>query len=279
MTLLKTIDIAVISLTATAEKEKNVENACRLVREAASRGAQWVCLPEMFPFHGPYNEIFQMGESENGPLNARLSSLTKDLNIVLFAGSVGERPEGATSGKVYNTQYVFGRDGQILAKYRKVHLFNLLDASGKTLHCESEGYLAGGSFTRCVVDGWNVGLATCYDLRFSGMFEKLSSPEPLDVLITPSAFTQQTGMYHGELLCRSRAIESLCYVIASNQVGVHSPGKASYGHALVVDPWGSKICDTGNRIGVATARISKDSIRDWRAQLPVLSNRRSDIYS
>lgn len=272
------LDIAVCSVTANADKEANIEKAVSLVREAASRGASWIFLPEMFAFHGPYDLLFSKAEEENGPLNETLRNLANELKIVLFAGSVAERPEGAKSGKVFNTQYVFGRRGDIIAKYRKTHLFNLTGSDGKPLYCESDGYLAGDALTTLDVDGWRVALATCYDLRFPEMFSKLAQAKPIDLLAIPAAFTQQTGMYHWELLCRARAVEQLCYVAAANQVGVHSPGKVSYGHAVIIDPWGNVLSDTGNRTGVAMARISKDSIAHWRAQLPALANRRPEIY-
>lgn len=275
---LETLDIAVCSVTANSDKEGNIERATAQVREAASRGAQWVFLPEMFSFHGPYDQLFSKAETEDGPLNQHLSKLARELNVVLFAGSVGERPYNATSGKVFNTQYVFGRTGQIIAKYRKTHLFNLLGQDGKPLYCESDGYMAGDALTTFQLEGWQIALATCYDLRFPEMFARLASSGPIDLLAIPAAFTQQTGMYHWELLCRARAVEHLCYVAAANQVGLHSPGKVSYGHAVVIDPWGNVLSDTGNQTGVAVTRISKKSIAHWRSQLPALANRRPEIY-
>ena len=272
------IDIAVCSVTAVPDKEANIDRAIALVREAASRGAEWVFLPEMFAYHGPYDQLFSKAETEDGPLNQTLAKLAGDLKIVLFAGSVAERPAGATSGKVYNTQYVFSRTGQMIAKYRKAHLFNLLGQDGKPLYCESDGYLAGDALTTFDLDGWRIALATCYDLRFPEMFSKLAASGPIDLFAIPAAFTQQTGMYHWELLCRARAVEHLSYVAAANQVGTHSPGKASYGHAVIIDPWGNVLADTGNQTGVATSRITKKSIGHWRAQLPALANRRPEIY-
>lgn len=273
-----TLDIAVCSVTANNDKDTNIKRAVELVREAASRGANWVFLPEMFAFHGPYDQLFSKAEEESGPLNETLSQLASELKIVLFAGSVAERPAGAKAGKVFNTQYVFSRSGEIIAKYRKTHLFNLMGQDGKPLYCESDGYLAGDSLTALEIDGWRVALATCYDLRFPDMFSRLAKDEPIDLFAIPAAFTQQTGMYHWELLCRARAVEHLCYVAAANQVGTHSPGKVSYGHGVIIDPWGTVLADTGNRTGVAMARISKEAIVHWRSQLPALVNRRPEIY-
>jgi predicted amidohydrolase len=275
---MESLKIAVCSLTATSDRNKNIEIAFDLVKRAAADGADWIFLPEMFTFHGSYEQLFANAEFEDGPLNQKFSKFAKENNVVVFAGSVGERPKGATSGKVYNTQYIFDRSGSIVGKYRKVHLFNLKSQDGSSLYCESDGYLAGDQVVRVSVEGWEVGLSTCYDLRFTEMYAKLVQKGPLDLLAIPAAFTLQTGMYHWELLCRARAVENLCYVAAANQVGLHSPGKASYGHSLVVDPWGQTIASTGNQIGFAISRVSKESLNRWRSLLPVLSNKRHEVY-
>jgi predicted amidohydrolase len=272
------MSVAIISLTATSDKSKNLELAFGLAREAVDRGASWVLLPEMFSFHGAYSELWQNAEFADGQLNQRLAAFAREHQVVLFAGSVPERPKGSSSGKVYNTQYVFGRQGDLLAKYRKTHLFNLKDTSGQALYCESDGYLAGTTLVSFNLEGWRIGLATCYDLRFPGVFESLATDGPLDCIVLPSAFTFQTGVYHWELLARARAVEQLCYVLAPNQVGVHSPGKQSYGHGLVIDPWGTIIANTGHRPGMALAAIHKSSITACRAQLPAISNRRPEVY-
>jgi len=270
--------VAVVSTTATSNKGDNIAKALAGAQEACGKGADWVCLPEMFAYHGPYENLWENAEFEDGPLNQKLAQFARKNNVILFAGSAGERPQGSNDGKIFNTQYVFGRDGSLIAKYRKTHLFNLLDAGGQKLYCESDGYLAGDRTVTLAVDGWQIGLATCYDLRFPDFFSKLNQGPKLDCLMIPSAFTLQTGMYHWSVLLRARAIEHLCYVIAPNQVGQHSPGKASYGHALIVDPWGTIIADTANRPSTAIATISKDTIASCRSQLPSLNNQRPELY-
>ncbi len=272
------IRAAVVSITATSDKKSNLENVFTMAEAAVIDGASWISLPEMFAFHGSYPELWDHAEFEDGPLNARLSEFARKHGVIVFAGSVGERPEKSTGGKVYNTQYVFGRKGELLAKYRKTHLFNLKDPTGKALYCESDGYLAGDSLVTLSVDGWRVGLATCYDLRFPGVFSTLTKAQPLDCLMIPAAFTLQTGMYHWELLLRAKAVENLCYVVAPNQVGTHSPGKQSYGHGMIVDPWGTTIADTGHLPGVAVAAMTQDRIKTCRSQLPAIDNRRPELY-
>jgi predicted amidohydrolase len=279
LTNLQTIRVAIVSVTATSDKPKNIAQAFSQAETAVGFGADWIALPEMFAFHGPYADLWEQAEFEDGPLNQRIAAFAKQHQVVVFAGSVGERPKGSVGGKVYNTQYVFGRQGELIGKYRKTHLFNLKDPTGKPLYCESDGYLAGDTLTTAVIDGWRVGLATCYDLRFPDLFSSLAKPASLDCLIIPSAFTQQTGMYHWELLVRARAVENLCYVIAANQVGIHSPGKQSYGHGILVDPWGTVLADTGHLPGVAIGHMAKDRVTSCRAQLPAIDNRRPDVYT
>lgn len=279
--------LASICMTSGADKDKNIRDAIQWVRDAAAKGADWVLLPEVFTYIGPYEAIYANGEDDNGPLVRSLAKLAKELSIVLFAGSFGERPgpqegvslEGRTGHKrVYNSSYVFGRDGQTLGKYRKTHPFNLMDAAGQPLYCESDGFLSGDTLVTLDVDGYHVGLAICYDLRFPRLFERLAKDRPLDVILLPSAFTTQTGMDHWEVLIRARAIEQQAYVYASNQVGESAPGKSCYGHSMIVDPWGYVLANTGGTPAIAMAEISLERIAAVRARLPALSNRRPEIY-
>ena len=281
---------AAVCMNTTGDKARNVAAAEAHIRSAAASGAHWVMLPEIFAWHGPYTDIFEHAETEDGPLNQKLSSLAKELKIVLFAGTVGERPGTGDQRrsdlvskqgdkKVFNTSYIFGRDGALIGKYRKTHLFNLISPSGTPSYCESDGFLAGNTAKTLTIDGLKVGLSICYDLRFPEYYCKLSAAGPVDVIAVPSAFTLATGMYHWELLLRARAVEWQAFVIAANQTGIHAPGKASYGHAMIVDPWGHKLADTGNQTGLARAVLSKEKILHYRAQLPALANRRPEVYA
>jgi predicted amidohydrolase len=283
------LKLATISLCAKSNKAANVDAALSMVRRAAASGAEWVLLPEIFAWHGPYAQIYEQAEFEDGPLNQRLSALAAELKIVLFAGSVGERPgvgdveeadQFNSSGerRVFNTSYVFGRDGSLLAKYRKTHLFNLANQSGDRLYCEPEGFIPGSGDTILHVDGFRCAIAICYDLRFPGFFQAFLRKGPVDILVIPSAFTRKTGEAHWELLLRARAVELQCYVFAANQTGEHAPGKESYGHSMIVDPWGIKLCDTGVDPGFVTGSVSLERIEEVRRQLPVLQNRRPDLY-
>jgi predicted amidohydrolase len=282
------LKVAAISMTSGPDKAANVEVACREVEAAAKAGAEWVQLPEMFHFMGPYEQIYAMAEEEGGPLYTRLSRLAKTLGIVLIAGTLGERPPASVAAKdligeaghkrVHNTCWIFGRSGELLARYRKTHLFNLHDETGKAVYCESDGFLPGDDVVTVDIDGWRVGMSVCYDLRFPAFYGALAAKGALDVILVPSAFTKATGQAHWELLLRARAVEWQAYVFAANQVGTHAPGKESYGHALVVDPWGTVIADSGDRPGIAMADIAKAEVAAARRRLPALANRRPELY-
>ena len=279
--------LAAISMTTGADKAKNVEAALAYVREAKKLGADWVQLPEMWPFMGSYDHIYEMAETQGGPLFIKMAALAKELGIVLFAGTVGERPDAGLSKeklvnergqkRIYNTSYVFGRDGRLLAKYRKTHLFNLIRDDGPS-YKESDGFIAGDGVTSVEIDGMMVGLTICYDLRFPELYARLGRESNHDVLTVPSAFTKATGAAHWELLLRARAVERQSYVFAANQVGTHEPGKESFGHSLIVDPWGSVLATTGDKPGIAVASIDKARVSEVRAKLPALANRRPTLY-
>lgn len=285
---MKDLVLAAITMTSRDDKTQNVAKAEKLVREAKLAGADWVLLPEIFHFFGPYKDLYAQAEEEGGPLLARLANLARELKIVLFAGTIGERPgtelaaskqtNAAGERRVYNTMYVFGRDGERLAKYRKVHLFNLLAPDGRRLYCEEDGFVPGNEPVAVDIEGVRVGLAICYDIRFPELFARLAAEKPLDVLVVPAAFTLKTGMDHWELLLKARAVEQQCYVMAANQAGMHAPEKESYGHSMILDPWGYKLADTGAVEGFALARFRPQRIEDVRGRLPALKNRRPDVY-
>jgi nitrilase len=272
------VKAAVISLTAKDQYEQNIAQAMSLVRLAAKEGASWIQLPEMFPFMGDYKTLYDISQHEGGVLEQTLANLARELGIVLFAGSIPERPKTGDAGKVYNTAYVFGRDGSVLAKYRKVHLFNLSGDDKTPRYCESDGYLSGKNGVVFTVDGFKVALTICYDLRFPEFFASLSAEGDVDVIALPAAFTKTTGEAHWHVLLRARAIEWQAYVFAANQVGTHSPGKETYGHSLVIEPWGVVNADSGSAPGIAYAEITRQRLVEVRQKLPALSNRRHDLY-
>ncbi len=278
---MESLKIAAITMCSTSSKENNIKAATEWIRKAAQSGAQWVMLPEVFAWQGSYAQIHDHAEDESGGLNAQLAQLAAELQIILIAGTVGERPTREMLNReghrrVFNTCYVFGRDGKMIGKYRKAHLFQL--NGGEVKYCEPEGFVAGDESVCIDIDGWRCGLAICYDLRFPSFFQSLNSEGPIDMILIPSAFTKKTGEAHWELLLKARAVEMQSYVLAANQTGEHAPGKESYGHSMIIDPWGIKLADTGSDQGFATATVTKARLKEIRASLPCLDNRRPELY-
>lgn len=272
------IKVATTSLTAKDNKATNISEALRLIDEAANKGANWVLLPEVFTYHGPYEKLAEVAEQDKGELYQRLAKKAAEHKIVLFAGSFAVTDKNSSGSRVFNRMYVFNRQGEEIARYTKTHLFNLFDSSGGPLYCESNGYIEGDQLSVIDIDGFKVGLTICYDLRFPGLYQALSKNGPLDVMVNAAAFTKATGQAHWEILLRARSIEYQAYSIASNQVGEHAKDKESFGHSMIIDPWGEVLCSTGDMPGVVTAEISKERIKEVRAKLPALANQRPELY-
>ena len=284
------LKIASICMCSKANVHENVRKAFNLVKAAAEQGADWVLLPEMFTYIGAYSGLYDSAEFDQGPLHNELSNLAKDLGITLIAGTVGEKPEqnelsddlqiNKSKGfrRVFNTLYGFSSFGEQFVKYRKTHLFELSAFEDGASYSEAEGFLPGNKFVLCEYQGWNVGFAICYDIRFPRLFCEISREKPLDLLVVPAAFTEATGKRHWELLLRARAVENQCYVLAANQTGEHRDGKRSFGHSMIIDPWGKVLANTEEKEGFVVSEISKTNLTQFRKTLPVRENQRLDLY-
>jgi deaminated glutathione amidase len=269
--------VAIIPVCSTPDKKRNIALCMQKIEEAATNGhADWVCLPEIFAFAGQQSIDPADQESDESALIKNLSAIAKKLELVIIAGSVHELNEQAPE-RPYNTCYVFGRDGRVLCKYRKINLFTLRHHSGVVVHDETEFFTAGKDPMIIDIDGFRVGLAICFDLRFSVLFQKYYEGGPLDVVFAPSAFTKSTGRAHWHILNRARAIEFQCYMISPNQVGEHAPGKYSYGHSLVVNPWGEVLFDSEDSLNIGYVTISRDALIKARAQIPMDGARHLDF--
>ncbi len=254
--------------------EENLAQAFSQLSCAVKEGAQWIFLPELFLYLGPYDALTQIAQKYFATTVAKCQEFCKREGVSVFLGSLPEPANNKT--KVYNTQVVVSSSGECLATYRKTHLFSLRD-NRSAAYDETAGFLAGSTLSRLSLDGFTLGLATCYDLRFPEFFCALAQPSPLDVLVIPSAFTLLTGMDHWHVLLRARAIEWQCYVVAANQTGKHSQDKLSYGHSLTVDPWGHVLADTGDGSAIALSYIQRSKIEETRRKIPALGNRRQDL--
>ena len=261
---------AAIQMTSTAEVERNLDTAERLIEVAARRGAHLVGLPENFGFLRSEGEPIPEAQALDGPWVRRMSELSRRHRLTLLLGSLPERIEGET--RVYNTSVLLGPDGATLATYRKIHLFDI-DLPGLEHLKESRAVRPGEALVVADTPAGRIGLSICYDVRFPEMYRRLSR-DGARVLAVPSAFTDRTGKDHWEILLRARAIENLAYVFAPAQAGPHGKGRASYGHAMIVDPWGAVLAQVPDGEGVAIAELDFDRQDRLRRELPALDHRR-----
>ena len=276
------LTIGAVQLCATPDVEANLDQAERLTREARDRGAEVVLLPEAFAFLGPEKakeEILEpLPDPEGagigftpGPIFARCQALARDTGAHLVLGGFHESaPE---PGRSYNTCVHLDPEGRLRARYRKIHLFDVSLADGTVLR-ESARTMAGDRAVTTALPGARLGLTVCYDLRFPHLYQALAD-QGATAIAVPSAFTRPTGAAHWHVLLRARAIESQCYVIAPAQHGRNWEKRSSYGHSLIVDPWGEVVAELEDGDGVLLADIDPERISSVRAQLPSLSHRRS----
>jgi predicted amidohydrolase len=253
---------------STAEVERNLASAERLIEEAAAQGAQLVGLPENFGFLRSEGEAVPEPQSLDGPWVRRFAETARRHRITLLLGSLPEKIEGER--KIYNTSVLLGPDGSVLASYRKIHLFDI-DLPGMEHLKESRAVAPGQAAVVAETPFGPLGLSICYDLRFPELYRELAR-RGARILAVPSAFTERTGRAHWELLLRARAVENLAYVFAPAQVGEHGKNRASWGHAMILSPWGEILAEVAGGEGVALAEIDFELQETIRRELPALSH-------
>ena len=266
--------VACVQINTRQDTAAAVRTAGKLVRRAAAEGARLITLPETWAYKGGHAGIAASAEALDGPSNAALAELAADLGVYILAGSIYE--PSPVAGRVYNTSALFGPDGELLAAYRKIHLFDVV--AGTVAYRESDDVAAGADVVTAAVDGVTVGLSVCYDLRFPELYRSLAL-RGAEILLVPSAFTAYTGAAHWEILLRARAVENGCFVVAPAQVGEHLPGRDCWGHSMIVDPWGIVLAELGEGEGVCVADLDLGRLAEVRAQIPPLDNRRPDAYT
>jgi predicted amidohydrolase len=253
--------------------EANVATAERLLGEAADGGADLAALPELFPFYGSHRRMRELAEPLDGDLCSRLAAVARERGLWVLGGSF---PELREDGKVANTSPLFDRTGELVAVYRKIHLFDV-DIPGQPPLRESALFAGGDQLVTHETDEARIGLSVCYDLRFPELYRGLVALGA-EVLTVPSAFTAVTGEAHWEVLLRARAIEDQCFVVAPAQWGTWGPpedGRRCFGASLVVDPWGRVLArapEEGD--GVWFADLDMTELRRVRQSLPALAHRR-----
>jgi len=257
---------------------RNVNDAERLVREAARAGAEYVLTPEMTTILDKDRQrlLAAIGPEESDTSLARFRSLARELGIHLHIGSMaiklpgrGERGEDA----VANRSFLIGRTGEIVATYDKIHMFDV-DLAGGESYRESRLYRPGGAAVVADLPWTRLGLTVCYDVRFPHLYRALAKAGA-SVIAIPAAFTKTTGEAHWHVLVRARAIETGAYIIAAAQGGKHDDGRETYGHSLIVDPWGKVLAEAGADPGVIVAEIDPEASATARSRIPALANDRA----
>lgn len=261
---------AAVQMNAGEDKEVNLQTAERLIAEAAAEGARLVVLPELFNYLGRLEDLAAQAEPLAGPTAARMRKAAQKHQIFLIAGSFAERREG--DRRVYNTSLFFDPQGSQIGLYRKMHLFDV-DLPDVQVH-ESDYVAPGDQPAVSPTELGGIAQAICYDLRFPELPRSLNLSE-VACLALPAAFTAKTGAAHWEILIRARAIENQLFVIAANQFGRYVSGIQSYGHSMIVDPWGTVLAAaSGDAEEIVTAKISSEKLREVRTHMPALRHRR-----
>jgi deaminated glutathione amidase len=269
------VRIAAVQLSSGADSNENVERAVALVERAAEQGATYVQLPEYFNYRGKTSRYTEIAESIPGPTTTRLADLAHELGIVLHVGSIYESSPDPTM--TYNTSVVLGSHGEILATYRKGHLFDV-HVAGEVDYEESRAIVPGSQLVVVDLPDFHLGLSVCFDLRFSELYRQLAL-HGATVFAIPSSFSVPTGRVHWEVLLRARAIESHAYVVAAAQAGTTAEGVSSYGHSMIVDPWGEVLAEsTSDTEDIIYAMISEDEVARRRAQIDVWHLQRPELY-
>lgn len=275
--------IAALQMCARGELAANLAVCRARIAEAAAAGARVVVLPECFAFLGAGGpgaaDKLAIAESfdgpEIGPIQALLVEAARAHGAWIVGGGVPERVPG-DAARTYNTAVVFDPRGALVARYRKIHLFDVDIPGGATLK-ESDATAAGGGDDLVVieVDGARIGITICYDLRFPELYRALAIDRGAEVLLVPAAFTAHTGAAHWEILLRARAIEDQAYVVAAAQWGQHNEKRASFGHSMIVDPWGVIVAQQAEGDGVVIATIDGAEVARRRTQMPCFAHVRT----
>ncbi len=266
---------AAVQMCSGESKEANLEAATRQVEKAAQLGARVVALPELFNCLGRTEVMLQEAEEIPGRSSEAMGSLARRLGIILIAGSICERDAGA--GKVFNTCLLIDSSGQLQARYRKMHLFDI-DLPGQISYQESSWLSPGDVAVTAPTPLGCFGLSICYDLRFPELYRGLVEAGA-EVVMVPSAFTLATGRDHWQVLLRSRAIENQVFVIAPNQYGQSTPEFTAYGRSTIIDPWGTPLAVAPDGEAMILALIDPEQQREIRRRLPALDHRRHHLVA
>lgn len=260
-----------IQLCSNDDKQENLSKAATLIGEAAGDGCELILLPENFSFMGAgdSDKLAASEDQNDSPTLRFLAGMARQHRITLIGGTL---PLKAKRGdRIRNSCPVLSPGGELIACYDKMHLF---DVTLPEEHYHESDTVEAGATPECIkTDGWKIGLSVCYDLRFPELYRHYSSIG-CNILSVPSAFTVPTGKAHWETLLRARAIENQSYVLAAGQCGTHPGGRKTWGHSMIIDPWGEIIAGAGDEEAVIVAALSRDHLNRIRQAIPALSHRR-----
>jgi len=265
--------VAAIQMVSTANLSENLATAARLIDQAAATGAELAVLPEYFPIISD-NERDKFACREtfgNGPIQEFLTEAAQRHKLWLMAGSIPL--DSGDPARVYNSCLLYNPDGKVVARYEKIHLFDVQVDAGKEAYNESNTIAAGSEVVVAETPFARIGMSICYDLRFPELYRRMLDRD-ISIITVPSAFTWTTGQRHWELLLRARAVENLCYVIAANQGGQNTARRATWGHSMIIDPWGDILATVEQGPGVACADLDLDKLHSLRKSFPALQHRK-----
>lgn len=266
---------AVIQMVSGPQLDANLSEARRLLEQAAEQGAKLAVLPENFATFGRRDAV-ELGRAEadgRGPVLPALKQAARDLNLWLVAGTLPLPPADVPQAKPRACSLVFNEQGDIVARYDKLHLFDADVNDTRARYRESDDYAHGQQVVLVDTPVGRLGLSVCYDLRFPALYARLRE-QGAELISAPSAFTAVTGQAHWEVLIRARAIETQCYLLAAAQGGEHGQGRETWGQAAIVDPWGRMLAQQAKGSCVLVGRVDAAEQASIRARMPVLEHRR-----
>lgn len=269
---MKDFKIATCQMNVVDNKDTNIEHAIQLIKKASSNGAKLITLPEMF--NTPYDNSKFIEYCEEETTSKTLNSMqdiAREENIYLQSGSIPEKE----SNHLYNTAYLINPKGKIIGKHRKMHMFDIDTDNMK--FTESDTLTPGDSVTTIKTHLANISIVICYDIRFPELWT-LMNKNNSDIILLPGAFNKTTGPLHWETLIKARAIDNQCYVVATSPSQIENPYYVAWGHSMIVNPWGKIIAKAHENEEILYANITQSSLSSVRNQIPVLTNRRNDIY-
>ena len=266
------IKLALCQMNVIDDKEENLKKASSMISNA-SKESDFIVLPEMFNCPYSNDKFIEYGEEEkNSHTLNEISRLSKDNNIYILAGSIPEKKDD----KLFNTSYLFDRQGNIIAKHRKMHLFDI-DVKDKITFKESDVLTAGNEFTVADTEFGKIGIGICYDIRFPELARVMVENGAL-ILFYPGAFNMTTGPAHWKLLFRSRALDNQVYCVGVAPALNKGASYHSYGHSIIANPWGDVIAEASEKEETIFCEIDLDEIKKIREELPLLKNKREDLY-